>query len=96
MCTSQGFRQLKLVRGRNTTAFVEYDTVDHATAVHTSQQVRECGTQLQCGWGVGGVDTHACCRPRTKHASGHLHVCVVAYACLVLAFWITDITVCWT
>lgn len=35
---TQGFRQLKIVRGRNTTAFVEYDTLDNAQKVHTSQQ----------------------------------------------------------
>jgi hypothetical protein len=37
---SQGFRQLKVVRGRNTNAFVEFDTVENATVAHNSVQVR--------------------------------------------------------
>ncbi|KAL6747504.1 hypothetical protein V8C86DRAFT_1799554 [Haematococcus lacustris] len=33
-----GFRQLKVVRGRNTTAFVEYDSIPSAMAVHDGPQ----------------------------------------------------------
>lgn len=36
---SQGFRQLKVVRGRNTTAFVEFDSIENATQAHNTQQV---------------------------------------------------------
>jgi hypothetical protein len=34
-----GFRQLKVTRGRNTTSFVEYDTVENAARAHDTKQV---------------------------------------------------------
>ncbi|KAF5830194.1 hypothetical protein DUNSADRAFT_14924, partial [Dunaliella salina] len=35
---SPGFRQLKVVRGRNTTAFVEYDSTESAMRAHDTHQ----------------------------------------------------------
>jgi hypothetical protein len=36
----QGYRQLKLMKGpKNVTCFVEFEDVETAMAVHTSQQV---------------------------------------------------------
>jgi len=35
---SPGFRQLKVVRGRNTTAFVEYDSTENAMRAHDTHQ----------------------------------------------------------
>eukprot|EP00983_Pelagomonas_calceolata_P068586 1149981-Pelagomonas_calceolata.AAC.3 len=46
---SPGFRQLKVVRGRNTTAFVEYDSTENAMRAHDTHQVRVRGLRKYTG-----------------------------------------------
>lgn len=37
---AQGFRTIRVVRGRNTTAFVAYETIEDAVKAHNANQVR--------------------------------------------------------